>query len=247
MNPKVIAHRGARKIAPENTIEAFKLSLEAGCDGIEFDVHRCSTGELVVIHDDQVNRTTNGVGFVKEISWGELQRLDAGSWFDSQFAGARIPSLRQVLDLVKGSVVLNIEIKNAPTDYPDIEEDLVAELGGYPLEKVIVSSFDHKFLRRLSKLDRTLNLAVLADVVFEDVVNYVQNLNAKYWHPGFGELRAAEVEEAHAGGLLVNTWTINEQRGWASAIKMNVDGIVTDDSRGLVQYLRAIQAASARV
>lgn len=243
MKPKVIAHRGSRRIAPENTLEAFKLSLDAGAEGIEFDVHRCSTGELVVIHDDTVNRTTNGVGHVKDISWDELQRLDAGSWFDSQFQSVKIPSIKQVLDLVSGSVILNIEVKNAPTDYPDIEEDVLALLAGYPKETIIVSSFDHKLLKRFAKLNPSLNLAVLADGIFLDIGKYASELNAKYWHPGFNELRADAVEDAHKAGLKVNAWTLNDPRQWTSAIQMKVDGIVTDDPAGLVAYLQRLPAS----
>jgi glycerophosphoryl diester phosphodiesterase len=243
MKPKVIAHRGARRIAPENTLESFKLSLAAGAEGIEFDVHRCSTGELVVIHDDTINRTTNGVGHIRDISWDELQRLDAGSWFDAQFKGVKIPSLQQVLELVSGSVILNIEVKNAPTDYPDIEEDVLALLEGYPKETIIVSSFDHKLLKRFAKLDPSLNLAVLADAIFHNIGKYAAELNCKYWHPGFGELRADAVEDAHKAGLTVNAWTLNDPRQWTSAIQMEVDGIVTDDPAGLVAYLKRLPAS----
>jgi glycerophosphoryl diester phosphodiesterase len=244
MKPKVIAHRGARKVAPENTLEAMKISIDAGVDGIEFDVQRCSTGELVVIHDDQINRTTNGVGYIKDISWAELQRLDAGSWFDPSFSGVRIPSLQQVLDMVSGAVTLNIELKTSPTDYPGIEEDVLALLQGYAKDTIIISSFDHKLMKRLAGLDSTLNLALLAEGIFIDIGNYAAQMNAKYWHPGFSQLRADAVEDAHAAGLKVNTWTLNTPRSYESAIKMGVDGIVSDDPQGLIAYLERTQVAS---
>jgi glycerophosphoryl diester phosphodiesterase len=244
MKPRVIAHRGARRYAPENTLEAFKMSLDVGADGIEFDVHRCSTGEIVVIHDDQINRTTDSVGYVKDISWGELQRMDAGSWFDPKFSGAKIPSLQQVLDLVAGSVVLNIEVKNAPTDYPGIEEDILDLLEGYPKETIIISSFDHQLMKRFSALDPSLNLAVLADAIFMDIGAYAAQMNARYWHPGFGELRADAVEEAHKHGLIVNAWTINNPRDWAWAVIMQLDGIVSDDPQGLIEFLSQVKVTS---
>jgi len=241
VKPKVIAHRGGRRWAPENTMEAFRMSLSAGVDGIELDIHRCATGELVVIHDDDVNRTTNGVGNVQEISWAELQRLDAGSWFDPRFSKERIPALRDVLDLIAGKIVLNIEVKNTPVDYPDIEEDLLQMLENYPKETVIISSFDHKLMQKFAKLDSSLNLALLADGLFIDVNAYAKQMNAKFWHPCFGSLREDAVEEAHHGGMQINAWTVNAPRDWTQAIKMGLDGIVTDDPEGLISYLNRLQ------
>src|SRR6185437_179332 len=125
MLPQVIAHRGGREWAPENTMAAFRRSLDAGVHGIELDVQRCATGELVVFHDEDLSRTTNGIGLIKDCSLAELQRLDAGSWYEKQFAGERMPLLLDVLALINGKCVLNIELKNAPIAYPDIEEDLI--------------------------------------------------------------------------------------------------------------------------
>lgn len=244
MRPKVIAHRGARKSAPENTLEAFKLAIDAGAEGIELDVHRCLTGEIVVIHDETVNRTTDSVGYVSEISWAELQRLDAGSWFDAKYAGAKIPSLKQVLELISGSIVLNIEVKNAPIQYPGIEEDILDVLEGYPKETVIISSFDHGVLKRFSELDPAINLAVLADAIFYDLQSYAANFGAKYWHPGFGELRDDAVKAAHSAGLQVNSWTLNTPKDWKRGIDMKLDGIVTDDPKGLLDVFGRIASAA---
>jgi glycerophosphoryl diester phosphodiesterase len=237
MKPKVIAHRGARRLAPENTLEAFKLSLDAHSDGIEFDVHRCASGEIVVIHDHTLSRTTTGSGYVKDASLKEIQGLDAGSWFDSKFAGVKVPTLEQVLDLVSGSVTLNIEIKNAPVEYPGIESDVLRLLEGYPKETIIVSSFDHNVLKRFWELDKTISLAVLADAIFFDIGAYAEQFGAKFWHPGFSELRSDAVDAAHRAGLKVNTWTVNGETAWMEALKFNVDGIVTDDPHGLIRYL----------
>jgi glycerophosphoryl diester phosphodiesterase len=243
--PKVIAHRGGRRWAPENTMAAFKMSLAAGVDGIELDIHRCSTGELVVIHDDDVNRTTDSVGNVQDISWPELQRLDAGSWFDPRFSDERVPALRDVLDLIAGKIILNIEVKNTPIDYSGIEEDLLDMLQDYPKETIIISSFDHKLVQKFAKLDDSLNLALLADGLFIDVNAYAKQMNAKFWHPCFGSLREDAVEEAHAGGLQINAWTVNAPRDWAQAMRMKLEGIVTDDPEGLISYLSRVQVHTA--
>jgi glycerophosphoryl diester phosphodiesterase len=236
--PTLIAHRGGREWAPENTLIAFRKSLEFGVDGIELDVHRCSSGELVVIHDEDLARTTNGAGLVKDASLAELKRLDAGKWYDKEFAGERIPTLQEVLDLIAGKVVLNIEIKNTPVDYPDIEDDLLDLIENYPnRDSLIVSSFDHQFVRRLHGKAPDLKVALLAAGLFVDLGEYAAKLGAKYYHPALDCIRGETVQEAHDAGLIVNVWTANSRREWTDAIAFGVDGIVTDDPEGLRQFL----------
>jgi glycerophosphoryl diester phosphodiesterase len=226
-------------------MEAFRLSLEAGVDGIELDVHRCASGQLVVIHDDDVDRTTNGTGLVKDLSYAELAKLDAGSWFDPRFAAARIPTLNQVLDLLSGKIILNIELKNTPIDYPGIGEEVLRLLEDYPRDTIIISSFDHKVIKRLSQIDGSLNLAVLADALLLDINGYARELGAKYWHPCFGSLREDGVREAHAAGLKINTWTVNKPRDWRRAMDMRLEGICTDDPQGLMDMLECKPAAAS--
>lgn len=244
--PEVIAHRGGRKWAPENTMSAFRKSLTAGCDGIELDIHRCSTGELVVIHDDDVQRTTNGVGLVKDITYAELQRLDAGSWFDKSFKGERIPLLKDVLDLIQGKLVLNIEIKNCPVDYPGIDDDLLEMLSTYPhKETIIISSFDHQVIRKIHTKTSQYKLALLADALFVDLKDYAAKVGTTIWHPCFGSLRPEAVADAHASGLKVNAWTVNTAREWSQGVAMGLDGIVTDDPEGLKTFLGRIDKPAA--
>src|SRR5262249_40636732 len=232
--------------APENTMAGFRKSVEAGVDGIELDIHRCSTGELVVIHDEDVQRTTNGVGLVKDISYPELQRLSAGLWFDKQFAEERIPLLKDVLDLVAGKCVLNIEIKNTPIDYPGIDDDLIDLLSDYPeRDKLIISSFDHKVVRLMHSKVPDFSYALLADALFVDVAEYARRIGATIWHPCFSSLRAEEVVEAQLAGMAVNAWTINTARAWSTAISMGLDGIITDDPEGLKAFLEKTSAVRA--
>src|SRR5262245_43372391 len=131
--PYVVAHRGGRKWAPENTMAAFKKAIDAGVYGIELDIHRSKSGELMVIHDETVNRTTNGTGLIKDMTFAELQKLDAGSWFAPSFKDERVPLLSEVLALINGKCVLNVEIKNIPVAYPGIEDDLLKR---FPLTNI---------------------------------------------------------------------------------------------------------------
>ncbi len=239
--PKVFAHRGGSDWAPENTLAAFQKSLEFRVDGIELDVQRCGTGELVVFHDPDLSRTTNGVGLIKDASFEELRRLSAGLWFDEEFRSERIPLLSEVLDLIGGRAVLNIEIKNTPVEYPGIEDDLLELLADYPhRDKIIVSSFDHRIIRRLHEKAPDLTLALLADALLVDLAGYAGGIGATVWHPCIGSLCQDAVEEAHDAGLEVNAWTLNDARQWSYALRIGLDGIVTDDPLGLVNFLEGV-------
>lgn len=225
--PQNIAHRGGRVWAPENTLDGFRRSLELGADGIELDVQRCATGELVVFHDEDIARTTKGVGLVRDCSLQELRRVS-----DDQ-----VPLLSEVLELIQGKLTINIELKNAPIDYPDIEEDLMSVIEGYSHETLVISSFDHKLLARVHARAQHLQIALLGDAVFLDLKQAATALGAKYFHPSYDCLRADIVEEAHAAGLKVNVWTCNSPKQWHELMRMQVDGIITDDPEGLKTYL----------
>ena len=244
--PKVIAHRGGRKWAPENTLIAFSKSIELGCDGIELDVQRCASGELVVIHDHELSRTTNGVGLIKDATLPELKRLSAGGWYDKAFASERIPTLEEVLALVSGKLVINIEVKNAPVEYEGIEDDLISVLAEYEFrDRLIISSFDHQFMLRLHQLNTGLKLAVLADAILIDLKEYAQKLGATCWHPCYGSLTATAIKEAHGAGLEVNAWTLNEQRDWVEAAKNGLDAIITDDPVKLKELIERADRVAA--
>lgn len=236
--PLNFSHRGGRHWAPENTLVAFKMSIDIDVDGLELDVQRCASGELVVIHDELVNRTTNGVGLVETITYDELKRLDAGSFWHEEYEdvgrknykGEKIPLLKDVLDLVDGRAIVNIELKNTPIEYPGIEEDLIELLSDYPhKDKIIVSSFDHRLMFSLKEKNSGLSIALLADALFVNAIDLAKQIGADYFHPCFGSLRQEIVDEMHDAGIKVNSWTINTPREWAMAIEWGLDGIITDD------------------
>src|SRR6056297_1649122 len=140
----ILGHRGASGMAPENTESAFKKALQSGADGVELDVHLTKDKELVVIHDERVDRTTDGTGYVKDLTLKEIKKLDAGSYFSPQFAGERILTLEEALELARSFKLINIEIKNMIIKYKDIERELLGTIKKMNLEsKVICSSFNH--------------------------------------------------------------------------------------------------------
>ena len=245
-NVKIIAHRGGRDWAPENTLAAFRQSLDIRVDGIELDVQRCSTGELVVFHDEDLSRTTNGVGLVAHSSLDEIKRLSAGRWFDRSYADEKVPLLQEVLDLVDGKCVLHIEIKNTPIEYEGIEEELLELLSGYShRDKVVVSSFDHPLLARLHALDPALDLGLLVDGILIDLPAYAARIGCKYFHPCISESRTDTIEAAIAAGMRVNSWTVNGLREWRMAMDMGIEGIMTDDPLGFAEALGRVQVSHA--
>ncbi len=224
-----IAHRGASALAPENTMAAFERAVGLGADGIELDLHLSRDGELVVIHDDTLDRTTDGNGPVHEKYLGELKRLDAGGWFGEDFAGQRIPTLMEVLDRFAGKVPLALEVKGGSSFFPGIEEKVVSALRWHSaVGQAAVASFDHHALLRLKELEPTLrtaalivgrpvSIAALAGAARADAMALESSLVTK-----------TEVEACHAAGLQLVVWVVNDPAQMRHFIGLGVDGIITD-------------------
>ncbi|HEY9790453.1 MAG TPA: glycerophosphodiester phosphodiesterase [Candidatus Obscuribacterales bacterium] len=238
-SPLIIAHRGGRRWAPENTLAAFKRSVDAHVDGIELDIHRCKTGELIVIHDETLQRTTNGAGLVKDKTLAELKSLDAGSWYKPEFKDERLPLLSEVLDLVDGKCSVNVEIKDTPIAYPGIDDALIELLSHYKYpEKIIVSSFDHAILKSFHAKAPQYKVGFLDAAIPASIGEYAQIVGATAWNPDYEVLRTDAVTDAHAAGLKIFTWTVNKPEEWNKLNKMGVDGIITDDPVGAIEALR---------
>ncbi len=240
--PLLIAHRGGSLEVPENTLAAFRHAIDAGMRMVELDVQMTADGELVVIHDETVDRTTNGTGPVGSFTLEELRRLDAGLKFDARFMGERIPTLREVFDLCVPAVVgVVVEIKH-PEMYPGLEEKVVALIGEMWLrgaENIWCISFDHESIRRLHKLDPALPLGYLFEpytpqFVFAD--DTVQAFCPYYRSPlQFPE----QVAQAHEMGKLVLVYTVDDPLEVRALADVGVDGMVTDRPAALLQILGA--------
>jgi glycerophosphoryl diester phosphodiesterase len=237
--PKIYAHRGGGW-APENTMAAFKKCVENGVYGIELDIQRCKSGELIVIHDVDVKRTAGGgSGLVKDMTWDQLKGLDAGAWFAPEFKGERIPLLSEVLDTVGEKLVINIEIKNTPVAYPGIDDDLIKVLKNYKhKDKIVISSFDHEVLKRIHAKEPGLKLGFLMCGLPADLPAYAKELGTTAWHPDLGSVRPDTLKSAQSAGVEVNVWTLNTKDDWDHATKMHVDGIITDDPVAVATFLK---------
>ena len=225
----VIAHRGASGYAPENTLEAFRLAMDMGADGFELDVHMSKDGQLVVIHDDTVDRTTNGTGLVKELTLSQLQDLDASNGMEA-YRGARIPTLGEVFDLVRDTKhIVNVEVKTDDWFYPGIEEACLALAKEKGMEdRVIYSSFNHHTLIKLRELKPDARLGLLfGDIMFKPW-EYAKQLPVDYLHPMKMNIhRPGFAEATYAAGYGINMWTINDRETMQLCLKHGA-GIITN-------------------
>jgi glycerophosphoryl diester phosphodiesterase len=227
--PLRIGHRGAAGTHPENTMVSFRRAIELGSDGIEFDVHRTADGELVVIHDGFLNRTTNGSGLIMATTLSELKELDAGSWKGAQFAGERIPTLRELIRETPSTLHLFLELKAGSIHYPGIEAELIAlvtEEGA--LGRTQISSFDHQALLRIHEQAPQIPLGMLYADNLLDPVGLAKQLGAEALHPAWEWVTPQLVEAAHAAGLKVNVWTVNLPEVVMMMTAAGVDGIMSD-------------------
>jgi glycerophosphoryl diester phosphodiesterase len=231
-----IGHRGAPAYAPENTLASFRKAVELGADAVEFDLHRTRDGEFIVIHDDTVDRTTNGHGKVDDLSLGELRRLDAGSWKGPEFAGERIPTFAELLEDLPARLLLFAELKAGSARSPGVEEHLarfLTDRGALP--RVRVSSFDHRALLRLRELLPEVETGALFVALPVDAVALARACRAEALHPSFHYLTRDVVVAAHTARIAVNTWTVNDPADIARVADMGVDGIFSDFPDRLAQ------------
>jgi glycerophosphoryl diester phosphodiesterase len=224
-----VGHRGAAAHAPENTLASFRRAVALGAQAVELDVHRSQDGRLVVIHDETIDRTTDGTGRVADLTLAQLRRYDAGSWKGREFAGERMPTLEEVAAALPPEILLFVELKAGSHRYPGIEEDLARLLRQRDLERrVRVSSFDHKALARLRQLLPNVGLGALFSALLVDPVAVAQSCGASAIHPNFHYLDADLVAQAHRASLEVHAWTVNDPRDIVVVGAMGVDGMISD-------------------
>lgn len=231
----IIAHRGASGEFPENTLMAFAAAIDAGAQMCELDVQLTTDGVAVVIHDETVDRTTDGRGKVASMSLAEIRHLDAGRKFGAAFAGARIPTLEEVLTLVRGRCALNVELKG-----PGIEREVCRLLRAHgAMADTIVSSFQWDSLAAAREIEPELGLSVLADKGAGAMFEAAARLRAVSVNPRYDMVSPAMVTQAHGAGLKVLVWTIDKAARMRRMIAMGVDGIMTNYPARLAALLKA--------
>jgi glycerophosphoryl diester phosphodiesterase len=232
---QIIAHRGGAKLAPENTLAAFRQAIDLGVDMIEIDVILSKDGEIIVIHDDTVDRTSNGIGTVKEMTLAEIRQYDAGSWFDEKFQGELIPTLDEVFETINGKAILLIEIKDGDEEYPGLEKKVVEAIHKYKARDwVIVQSFNEQSVLRVKKMDASLITYYLLGRNFTDFYATLEKPSGSASLPYDGLAVHHSVIDASKAATIRNAgyglfvWTVNESEDMERIVKIGLNGIITD-------------------
>lgn len=239
MNPRitVFGHRGARGLAPENTLPAFRLAKELGVDGVELDVHLTSDDELVVIHDDTLDRTTNGKGRVRDYTVDQIKKLDAGIKFGEKWRGVTVPTLRQVFEET-GKLLYKVELKHGSAVYPGIESrliDLVREMGVE--RRVRFTSFDYDALEEVRRLDPKAEVGIIYHGKTRWFLGAADKLGAAWMQAYIGLLDQKDVEMTHAIGLKIGAWPTSTIEDIEKAVALGTDEVTSDYPDVAVRYI----------
>lgn len=229
---KIVAHRGASGYCPENTLAAFKKAVEVNVDSIELDVRLSKDGVPVICHDAKINRTSNGTGYIHELTLEELKQYDFGSWYGDEFAGERIPTLEEVLVFLQESdVTVNIEIKNGPVIQENIEEEMLRLVYKYDFnDRVWISSFDHHSLKKVADLDKHIKIGFIFHMNLINLFDYIDNSGIDPYsiHPNYFYITEEMLKEAHQRNYKVFAYTVDDVTVGEKYKYMGVDGVVTN-------------------
>ena len=213
---RIIAHRGASFLEPENTIKAIEKAVKTGADFVEVDVRMSKDNKLVIMHDPDINRTTDGQGLVKDYTVQELKNFDAG-------AGETIPTLDEIIACVKDRIGLVIEIKE-----PRTEGKILKKIDENNLENVILTSFYHKSIKNARKMNPSVDAGIIFTGQPVDVKQMASNACANVIFPSYRYMNEDMVKQAKNNGTSIYPWTIDDPEIFKKFVKMGVDGIVTN-------------------
>lgn len=237
-----IAHRGYSGRFDENTMLAFEKAIEYNADGIETDVQVSKDGVLVLIHDETLDRTTDGKGYVKDYTLAELKRFKTKN-------GEEIPTLKELLELVSKSnlKMLNLELKNSIFFYEGLEEKVLDMVKEHNLkERIIISSFNHLSLVKVRKLDKEIKLGALTSSTLANVPEYLWQISVECYHPFFPSILNEEYMKAiKNAGIMVNPYTVNKEEHMKMVIESGVDSIITNEVEALNKILMSTKINSS--
>ena len=239
MDVKIQAHRGASKIRPENTLCAFQKAIDLHADGIELDVYLISDGSLVVHHDTQLKRCGGDGQNIYDMDADSLRGIDVGAYFGSAYKHERIPFLREVLELLRGTdLLLNVEIKKAVDFLTPVVEKVVGLMDEYQMrERCILSSFHHDLLAEIKQTHPDYRVGALYSEPPRglDIVSYCKQYGFDAIHPWHQRLSGQLVEACHQNGIAVNAWTADDPDAIERLLSLSVDTIITNDVETAMQ------------
>ncbi|HEY1195445.1 glycerophosphodiester phosphodiesterase [Flavobacterium sp.] len=218
-----IAHRGAKAYEPENTLQAFQKALDLHSDGIELDVHLSADEHIIVMHDETIDKMTNGKGDINKYTLAELKSFRIAEKL-------QIPTLNEVFDLVDKKCFINVELKNADTskNVVSLIEEYINEKG-WNYEHFIISSFDWNALTAVQKLNPNIPIGVLTEENVDDALAFAEKIKAKAIHPDFHLLNKENVQQIQEKGFLVFPWTVNSDEDIQKVKSYKVNGIISDN------------------
>ncbi|WP_325048938.1 glycerophosphodiester phosphodiesterase [Peribacillus saganii] len=227
---KIYGHRGAAGTHPENTMISFEEARRAGADGIELDVQLTSDGEVVIIHDESLDRTTNGSGFVKDKCLKELQKFDASNKFSHLYGETEIPTLQELIDWLRGnSLLCNIELKNSKFFYPGMEEKVIKLVREARLEdRIILSSFNHYSIVLCKKIAEEIEIAPLYRDGLHMPWAYARSLGAGAIHPDIKAVPNEIIRASIEAGVAVRPYTVNKEKDIENLLAVGCSAIITD-------------------
>ena len=231
-SPVIVAHRGDEAYAPENTLSAFKQAAEKGADAIEFDVKLTADGQVIVLHDQTVDRTTNGTGNAAKISLAALRDLDAGVQFPGKFPGEKIPTLDEVFESVGKRIYMNIELKNYSTPFDMLVPKVTQIVKNHGMqERVLFSSFFAWNLKKARLLlpEVSRGLLTIPGVIGFWGRTFGWHGDYAALHPHVTDVNTDLVNRIHTAGKRVNAWTVTTEKDIRRMIGLGVDGIITND------------------
>jgi glycerophosphoryl diester phosphodiesterase len=231
--PIIFAHRGASALAPENTIPAFELAAKMGAPAIEFDVKLTGDGQVVIIHDQTVDRTTDGQGDIRKLSLTEIKELDAGIRFKDAYVGTRIPTLSETMETIGQRLYMNIELTNYATPLDQLVERVVDLINHHNLGKrVLFSSFYPRNLRRAKELMPDVPCGLLTWPRWMGWWGRTIEYRKSYYvalHPNMADVGPDLIERVHAARHRIHVWTVNDEKEIQNLINWGADGFFTDD------------------
>lgn len=233
-----IAHRGFSGKYPENTMRAFIEAVEVGCDGIETDLQMTKDGVIVICHDETIDRTTNGTGYIAEYNYKDLCKFDAGIKYGRDFGNEKIPTLNEFFEYIKDKkLYLNLELKNNIIQYENMEEKVIEKIYEYQLQNnIILSSFNHYSMVKVKEIDSNIKTGLLYAANLYKVHEYAEKLKADALHPFYPAVFDGNiVEEIHQRGILINAYTVNEENDMKKLVELGIDGITTNFPNKLIK------------
>lgn len=237
----VVGHRGSSGDAPENTIASFSKAIDDCADMIEADIQMSRDGQIMVIHDKTLERTTNGSGLVKDFTLDELKKYDAGGWFDKRYEGERIPTLDELIELIKGKAYLNIEIKSKENDHTTEIIDKVIEI----VEKhdytnaTLFASFNYEYLKYIKTISSDYRCAAVKIPQLDTTPSEIsQETGCEGFICSVGELNDEIVADSEQNGIIIGVYSVDSDEELAEALRFNVKALATNFPAKIIASLK---------